>query len=681
MYDLIEKSCLFIINILYHQTTYCTILFVLIIGLAYLLKRKSPFWQMGLWLLILFRLILPTDLSFSLSARNLIDEVPLMDKLNVSMEKNSNKLGIIQQLYQNFELNRFGRTGDQRDKKTAFQRNLYNDLNRSISWPTLLVVVWFLGCLISFIFFLNKICSINRVLNHSSLIQDKRITAFKDYWCQAFKIRRSVKIFSSNEFLSPFTVGLFRPKIFIPQSLIKSADNETINSIIAHEMVHIKHFDYLWIRLQSVLQIIYFFHPVVWYANRQISLARERICDYIVLAKRVIPPREYGKGVINVLELNLFGYRPVEPLPCFSNHKKIYEHRIRDILKEDTMKKQKTLFIVLAVCLLGLFLLPLSDSQTGSAQSEKEAANEKIEFIMPMKGWISSEYGYRDSPFTGEKEFHKGIDIAARFGTPINAAASGIVKRLGSSYGYGRTVTLQHGDDYETVYAHCDKILVKEGQAVKSGDIIATNGRSGRTTGPQLHFELKKYGVPVDPLKYIGAVDEEIAIYVMGERHEKIEVLDSVPFLILTSKTSATQSEKVTGNEKIEFIMPMKGWISSEYGYRIHPFTNKREFHEGIDIAARIGTPIYAAASGIVEKVDFSEHRGKIVTLQHNGGFITIYTRCDKILVQEGQHVKSGDVIAKSGNSGTLSTGPHIHFELRKNGKPVDPLRYIKAVD
>ncbi len=366
MYDLIEKSCLFIVNILYHQTIYCTILFVLIFGLAYLLKGKSPYWQLGLWFLILFRLLLPIDLSFSLSARNLIDDFPLIDKINVSVDKVSNKLGINQNSYQNFELNRFDRTGDQRDKKTVFDRNLSKDLNRSISWPIILAMVWFLGCLISLIFFLNKIYSINRVLNHSALIQDKRITAFIEYWRQTFKIRRSVNIFSSNGFLSPFTVGLFRPKIFIPQSLIKGADNETVNSIIAHEMVHIKNFDYLWIRLQSVLQIIYFFHPVVWYANRQITLARERICDWIVLAKRVIPPREYGKGVIKVLEFNLFGYRLVEPLPYFSNHKIIFEHRIRDILKEDTMKTQKTLIVFITVCLLGLFLLPLSNSQTDS---------------------------------------------------------------------------------------------------------------------------------------------------------------------------------------------------------------------------------------------------------------------------------------------------------------------------
>jgi steroid delta-isomerase-like uncharacterized protein len=90
------------------------------------------------------------------------------------------------------------------------------------------------------------------------------------------------------------------------------------------------------------------------------------------LAKRVIPPREYGKGMIKVLEFNLFGYRLAEPLPYFSNHKKIFEHRIKGILKEDTMKKQKTLFIFLMVCLLGLFLLPLSESQTHSPVSEQE---------------------------------------------------------------------------------------------------------------------------------------------------------------------------------------------------------------------------------------------------------------------------------------------------------------------
>ena len=121
-----------------------------------------------------------------------------------------------------------------------------------------------------------------------------------------------------------------------------------------------------------------------------------------------------------------------------------------------------------------------------------------------MKGWVTSKYGYRISPFSNEKEFHNGIDIAAPEGEPIHAADSGtVVKVEFSAEGYGHYMILQHKNNFQTLYAKCEKILAEEGQAVKSGDIIATYGNSGRSTGPHLHFALRKDGEPIDPEKYV----------------------------------------------------------------------------------------------------------------------------------------------------------------------------------
>lgn len=290
--------------------------------------------------------------------------IPLIDRVNGPIERVSDKQGVNQQHHLTPILS-ISRSVEDQDNHIALASQVPDkDRNIFISWPIILSIAWLLGCLISLILFLNKIRSINRVLDHSSSVQEKEITDFVDYWRQSFKIRRPVNIFSSDEYLSPFTIGLFRPKIFIPKPLLETTDHKTINAIIAHEMVHIKRFDYVWIRLQNALQIIYFFNPIVWYVNRQIRMARERVCDSVVLAKRVIAPKEYGKGVLDVLMFNVFGNRLIEPLPCFSNHKKIFEHRIKDIIKGTTMTKQKTLFILLMVCLLGLFLLPMSNSQT-----------------------------------------------------------------------------------------------------------------------------------------------------------------------------------------------------------------------------------------------------------------------------------------------------------------------------
>ncbi|MBN1105349.1 MAG: M23 family metallopeptidase [Deltaproteobacteria bacterium] len=123
--------------------------------------------------------------------------------------------------------------------------------------------------------------------------------------------------------------------------------------------------------------------------------------------------------------------------------------------------------------------------------------------IWPTKGWVSSTFGYRLSPFTNEREFHSGLDISNRTHSPILAPADGIVAEAGTDYGYGRIVQINHGYGLRTKYAHLEKILVKVGQHVKRGQQIATVGSSGRTTGPHLHYEVHLNGVPVDPLRYI----------------------------------------------------------------------------------------------------------------------------------------------------------------------------------
>jgi murein DD-endopeptidase MepM/ murein hydrolase activator NlpD len=123
--------------------------------------------------------------------------------------------------------------------------------------------------------------------------------------------------------------------------------------------------------------------------------------------------------------------------------------------------------------------------------------------IWPTKGWQSSNFGYRISPFTNMKEFHNGLDISARMGTPIIAPADGVVASIGNSYGFGKLLTINHGYGYKTRYAHLSKYLVKKGEYVKRGQKIALMGNSGRSTGPHLHYEVHLKGVPVDPHQYI----------------------------------------------------------------------------------------------------------------------------------------------------------------------------------
>jgi len=123
--------------------------------------------------------------------------------------------------------------------------------------------------------------------------------------------------------------------------------------------------------------------------------------------------------------------------------------------------------------------------------------------IMPVHGWITSGFGYRLDPFTGRRAFHNGLDIAAREGTPVLAPADGVVSFAGPYGGYGNAVMVFHGYGVSTLYGHNQEILVRAGQRVKRGDILATVGQTGRATGPHVHYEVIVHGVKVDPRRFI----------------------------------------------------------------------------------------------------------------------------------------------------------------------------------
>ena len=124
--------------------------------------------------------------------------------------------------------------------------------------------------------------------------------------------------------------------------------------------------------------------------------------------------------------------------------------------------------------------------------------------IWPTEGWVTSPFGRRISPFTGQSEMHTGIDISGKIGTPIKAPA----QRCGSPSPAWTAATAtpscsKHGAGVDTRYAHLNKIAVKEGDPVKRGDIIGYLGNSGRSTGPHLHYEVRLNGVSVNPMRYI----------------------------------------------------------------------------------------------------------------------------------------------------------------------------------
>ena len=119
--------------------------------------------------------------------------------------------------------------------------------------------------------------------------------------------------------------------------------------------------------------------------------------------------------------------------------------------------------------------------------------------------------------------------------------------------------------------------------------------------------------------------------------------------------------------------------ITSKFGYRMHPILKRREFHHGLDMRAKMKTPVYATADGIVEWSGMKKKSGygRLIVMQHNYGFKTYFGHLKKVVVKSGQFIKKGDLIAYSGNSGR-SNGPHLHYEIRFNERVVDPTLFLK---
>ncbi len=187
------------------------------------------------------------------------------------------------------------------------------------------------------------------------------------------------------------------------------------------------------------------------------------------------------------------------------------------------------------------------------------------------------------------------------------------------------------------------------------------------------------------PLKYVLANDEK--------KNTENNLTGNISFdklsttldeLLLQAENHYTMNKAIIShikqNQKLKdfvpSIAPVNGWFMRGFGYCLDPFTGSAKMHEGIDIAAPVGTPIIASADGTVKRVEHTKDFGITIEIVHDRDFTTIYAHCQNPRVRNGQSVKRGDIIAGVGTTGKTS-GPHLHYEIRIAGVPVDPLNYI----
>lgn len=316
--------------------------------------------------------------------------------------------------------------------------------------------------------------------------------------------------------------------IFLGKGLedLSKADQE---QIIQHEKVHAKglhSFDLLFI---DILRILFWFHPLKNILKKDLQELHECIADARVAQTE--NKHTYSRLIVQLA--HDIGTDRNHPLPVHSFAYSPIKHRIIMLLKKPTHSFRYLILPVLFGASIAIFsacdvnLEPEPSSQIKIMQDGAEIVEEiaptilvsmKVEgsdevfemridetFISPIENSkILSAYGMRVHPIEKVKKLHHGIDLRAAVGTPIQASASGtVVKANTSKKGYGNHIVIQHLSGMSSIYAQLSELKVRVGQEVKQGEIIALSGNSGASTGPHLHFEIRKDGKSVDPEKYI----------------------------------------------------------------------------------------------------------------------------------------------------------------------------------
>ena len=181
---------------------------------------------------------------------------------------------------------------------------------------------------------------------------------------------------------------------------------------------------------------------------------------------------------------------------------------------------------------------------------------------------------------------------------------------------------------------------------------------------------------PIEDEKNYEIKEDESAIEALSFQMSTEELQDDTtaePFKI--PPPTYCSYEKV--NVAFSYVKPLSGTITSKYGYRDHPIIEDASFHTGIDIAAKSGTTVKCFADGKVLEAKYNDTYGNYVLIEHSGGIRSFYGHNSKLNVKRGAKVKKGQKIAEVGTTG-LSTGPHLHFEVRNGNKRLDPTHYIK---
>ncbi len=377
------------------------------------------------------------------------------------------------------------------------------------SWVTVAALLWLGGVVLAiFIKLFCYVAYLNRLKQRSSVVQGERINEVLREASDRLGIRKDLRLYRSGDIQTPLLMGMLRPAIYLPEH---DWAEEQQKMILQHELCHYKSHDLVIRLFLLAVTAMHWFNPVVYLVGRELKASLEEACDAAVLEQSSPETRRlYGKTVLETAYCQQEKL-PLMTAPFAARHSRLKERCQRILTGDGALCRGRGLILgacsLVAALAVVCALVPKPQVAAGdsvepslsSQPTESTAAPvESDNWLFPLEGklYVTAPYG------EGNYTFHKGLDVSRDdiAGEEIHAARAGVVVTANTdAHSNGNYVVIDHGDGYQTLYAHCQSLAVTKGQRVAQGETIAYVGSTGNSTGPHLHFEIQKNGEPFDP--------------------------------------------------------------------------------------------------------------------------------------------------------------------------------------
>lgn len=351
-----------------------------------------------------------------------------------------------------------------------------------------------------------------RIVNSAKLVEDPQFQVSIDRWLGLYQFRRSVRVVHSGDFNSAFTIGVFRPVVFLPDHFLTHLSQSDIDAVIGHEITHIKRLDDLYLIIQMWVRAVFFFNILLIHNSKTLTGLRESSCDISTIENGGLNKKRYVSALLNILELTRDYPQKTSSLVSSISGNEL-KQRIGKILKSNQAYSPKPALISFAL-LIGLSItsLMISDSNRVLDKKASQAALAEIEYASPVpqgvwiKGLSSHQRISCSMPFPGIH--HPGADIRLPYSPDgfmdVHSIADGTVVSVVHLFSVGsQALTIDHGRHVKSYYIYADDIIVSVGDRVQKGQVVARV--TNKSVKQKLHFELRYREQVINPIDIFDA--------------------------------------------------------------------------------------------------------------------------------------------------------------------------------